>query len=296
MAANPDLSGIGSSPYLGDTGGLILVRPLSAGERAGRRRRLYKLTPSIEIAAGETISIVALRLALTIAELFEVEEAGPPADEFTVKTERHVVSPFWSFTDGNVSFHLRVMTGLTSIDFPGPSFTPPSLTADPWNGPPGEVVEFGTATTTLTPGLGGKPPGEIVGALGTMRYISFPFARMGDDSVMIPIDGPASVALYASILQTDPETRPVRPAPGVGEPALAGELPEDDFVRTHQDVTYRGVGGAIVYEKEEYRVCPCCPVREDDDRPTYEPRPDPSVPAAIPAGPAVGRARRRVPA
>jgi hypothetical protein len=266
-AHDPDFAGIGSSFHLGDIGGFLPI-PQFQAERLGGNTHLFRLTPEITVPAGDEYKIVSLWNYLTLREQLPVDEGGD--DDYTSVLEREVVSPGWHPTDANAVFALRILTGEPQIlgQTNTAKWPAQSVSTDPFGGAAARLIGIGALSAF--PAFGGKPPGELVGSLGTQRFMAFPFTQYGAQQLSIVVPGPATIEYYAWIRQTNPATRPFRPPPPPPEEAdpeptaterygwLKGQRPEDDFLQTHTNVQYGHVGGAITYEREFRKTClPC---------------------------------------
>lgn len=258
-----DLMGIGSSPVPGDfsaTG----VRVPNAPTADQNHRYVIRLCGA-EIPGGAGLVIRGIRLAATMRFEHQVNPLGG-AGLFVF--EREIVSPFWHFIDGNVSFHVRwtqqvqsVRSVFDQLQQPGSSpstfgvdsalvYTPNPL--GPFLGP------------YVPPGAG-IPPGRDVDFLGTIRDPSrYPWTNT-DWSLSVPVIGPGVVTLWASVYQTNPETRIappalVPPAPFT-DPLVCGLRPEDQFLIQFPLANYGRVAGALLLD-----LFPCWGDGESHDR------------------------------
>lgn len=240
-----DLLGVGSSPYLGDAGylGIRVPDPPTVDQS---HRYLFRLL-AISVANNRALSVKGLRQLVTIGAVPSQRQPGCPG----VPVELAVTSPFWHFVDGNVSWHLRweneIQARLHAIDPAQQPGTSPSLEGTD------SVLLYAPPFPPYTPPGAGIPPGFAVDALGTWHDLRFPWdeTHWGLD---IPLRGPGTLVFYASVHQTNPETRcPINP-PSSGLDVLS---PEDQFVAAFEaddvDVTYFRVAGALTVE-----IFPCC--------------------------------------
>lgn len=245
-----DILGIGSSPYQGDVGylGVRVPNPPTVDQS---HRYLIRLL-GIQVANNRVMAVRGFRQLVTIGGV-------PPSrtpDCLGVPLELAVTSPFWHFVDGNISWHLRwendFQTRLRVFDANQQPGTSPSMDGlDP--------VLLYTPTTPpfpaspyVPPGAG-IPPGVSVDALGTWHDIRNPWDHP-DWELDIPLRGPGTLVMYASVHQTNPDTRCPIFIPTRGFDALS---PEDQFVATLEnddiDVSYQRVAGALTVE-----LFPCC--------------------------------------
>lgn len=273
-----DLIGVGGSPSRGDmsrTG--VYVPEYSTDDQT--LRYLFRLC-GVFVPAGQCIWLRGLRQAVTIRAVSTVAHSQGVEEAVTdlFVLEREVVSPFWAFVDGNISWHvrwvgkkrrrplalLRSATGDESGVLRG-NGTLGDGVADfavvagggglggVGNGPfdpgqlPGTSTSLGGTDTALiyTPPLfpyrppnAGLPYGDSVAHLGTFNDIRFPW-----DSNELPLaeyfEGPGRLTFWASVHQTCPTERPnPNDIPGIRE--------EDVFVSQFPtSAVYGRVAGAI---------------------------------------------------
>lgn len=237
--ADEDFLGLGSTPWLGDYAGTALTVP-AAPTTSQQNRYLFRLA-AVEIPSGASIVVRGLRMAVELVAPYPMEAGGT----FPLYLEQE--SPFWHFSDGNVSWHLRHHQDLFRNAFdpaqaPG---TSPTLRGTQ----PARFYQLGGPFAS--PGAG-IPPGVDVEGLGTMRDLRYPWTNT-DWSLETPVGGGGIVALYCSVRQTNPSTRPQTPV-------VAGDSlrREDRFViETRQGgaevARYGRVAGALLVE-----MFPCC--------------------------------------
>lgn len=233
-AISDDFLAIGSSPRLGDIGATGVSIP--AAPSAPGNRYLIRLC-GFDIPGGFTARICGIRQLITLRAEVVIVEESPPSEEFQAPIQIEQESPLWTFPDGNVSWHLvqvpddafknnydpvqvsgrsPVMNALSSAEIYVPGTTPKS------------VVPFGTPVANL----------------GTWRDLRYPWSNNQwtlDNRVV----GPGKVILYASVKQTNPETRPVRRSPL----DLGAIQREDRFLLEYPDsARYGRVAGALMVE------------------------------------------------
>lgn len=237
-AADEDFLAVGSTPWPGDYAGTALTVP-SAPTTNQFDRYLFRLA-AVEIPSGASIVVRGLRMAVELVAPYTTD-----AGTFPLYLEQE--SPFWHFSDGNVSWHLRHQQNLFRNVFdpaqaPG---TSPTLRGTQ----PARLYQLGGPAASPGSGI---PPGVDVEGLGTMRDLRYPWKNT-DWTLEVPVGGPGIVALYCSVKQTNPETRPQTPV-------VAGDSlrREDRFVlQTRQAgvevARYGRVAGALLVE-----MFPCC--------------------------------------
>lgn len=232
-----DKLGVGSTPFVGDVANTTVEIPAAATVDQAHRY-LFRLC-MFAVPSGRVAFVRGLRTYVSIrAEFDRVENDFPPL-------ERSVDSPMWSFVDGNVSWHLRRMD---------PLFT--SKNADPAGQLSGTSTQISGSDSALlylpplvpyTPPARGLPPGDEVTYLGTWRDMRFPWTNP-DLDLHIPVPGPCTIGLFASVYQTDPATR----AKLVAVANTDGWRDEDRFVMNMETVgatvRYGHIAGAMTLE------------------------------------------------
>jgi hypothetical protein len=236
-ARDTDLTGVGSSPWVGDMGRTGIAVP-AAPTTSQRNRYLFRLC-GFEIPSGKAAILRGIRQLATIRHQETI-------NDLPLVVEREIESPLWSFLDGNISWHLRRQPN---------QFSSNTQSTTQVAGTSFNMRQLDTALLCRVGGLppaygalnAGIPPGVSVDALGTWRDIRYPWTST-EWTLSRLFRGPGTVVLYASVAQTDPENRPLYPG-------LAGERPEDLFVSNFPDTArYGRVAGALIVE-----LLPCCP-------------------------------------
>ncbi len=233
-----DFLGLGSSPVIGDIGNTALTIP--AVRTSPETRYLFRLA-SFEIPSGRAAVLRGIRQLLTLrAEIENTEQ------QTTFVFEREVVSPLWHFSDANTSWHIRWSNNSQGrrnvFDAAQVAGTSPST----W-GTDSALLYNPPLVPYIPPGLG-IPPGKGVEFLSTWRDMRYRWDKTAWD-LHVPIIGPGVVTFYASVFQTDPDTRPCCPAlPPVPFPILTGLRPEDQFLLQFPNCIYGHVGGALLVD------------------------------------------------
>lgn len=256
VAVDDDLQGVGATPVVGDfssTG----VRVPNTPTVDQSHRYLIRLCGA-EVPSGAGLVIRGVRQAVTLrAEYAQTDQQENPIGTFVF--EKEVESPWWHFIDGNVSFHFKWAQQVQSVrhifdplQLPGTSpstfgidsallYTPNAL--GPFVGP------------YVPPGAG-IPPGRDVDFLSVLREIRYPW-RNTDWTLSVPLEGPGVLVMYASVRQTNPDTRLAPPqltAPApFNDPLQCALRPEDQFLIQHPTCRYGRVAGAMVVD-----LFPCC--------------------------------------
>lgn len=243
-AFDPDRQGVGSSSYVGDAGNSVLFIPQTA--TTADTRYLFRLC-GIAVPAHGKAKIIGVRQYATIAQAIAVSARD---DSWSSILERPIETPTWSFTDGNIAWHLRVQRGAEGKNtiFPVGFVPQPNWSLNSYS------TESGLMPSTLhglDPASGNSPPGEPVGSLGTFRDIRFPWiGNAHSDAFGFEVVGPAIISLWASVRQTDPSTRAFLPSASAPTDKT-GLTPEDRFLLSFGDppgnlVRYRHIGGSVV--------------------------------------------------
>lgn len=221
--------------------------------------RYLMVCSTVDVAEGERKRIRGTRMTRTLGAIANAGSIGDPS--VTPRpTELEVNVPFWRFPDSGFSLHLRELspTLLQSIcKGPGPfdtqnfafrmsktpallyekaAFAAHNLSA---NGKP----DFYVNLTGYVPPNKGRPWGQSLGHWGTFYGARSPtidsHAWTGLD---IKVEGPCTVALFASCWQTNPATRTALPAPTY----VAGINQPEAFVLNYPDSSYEWRFGATL--------------------------------------------------
>jgi hypothetical protein len=247
---DPTLAFVGSTPYPGDlnsTGVLIPEKPT-----VGSGVRYLGRLCGLRLAPNQRCIIRSIRQLLTIGA--DLSTADP---NITVPVELPVSSPTWRFIDGAVSWHLREVDSVYAAGS-GFRFNDTAPPLPPYSeGNPGFnaavlmralVAPDGTGYVPLN---GGVPYGVDIAGLGDMRAMHWPWnGQYASNDLGVEILGPRDLVLYASVYQTDPETRPLITAP------TTAMGPEDKFITTYPNARYWRVGAEMVVDI-------CNPLAED---------------------------------
>jgi hypothetical protein len=236
---DPGSAFVGSSPSAGDFYGTGVVLP-AAPTLSPHNRYLVRLC-GVSVDTNSRCIIRSIRQLLTIGT--EIESGTPGV---TIPIELDVESPTWSFVNGNVSWHLRMVNPRvpsTTRTFPDvPGFTPPfssslaGITSC-------ILARQQTPYQSLNRGV---PYGDPVRGLGTFRDMRFPWSQSSEPAAIgIEVRGPGELVLFASVYQPDPELRPAPPAP---LPDLDVLRPEDKFVLSYPNARYWRVGAELIVD------------------------------------------------
>ena len=237
------LQGVGSDPN--GSGYNVGIRVPSATLDGIQNRYMFMLA-KVKVNAFEKVRLTGIRQLVTIG-LLVPNGSGSTATNYPL--EFNVTSPFWRFTDGNISWHLRrVPPGFQS-------------TANIYNA---EGLQFMDSQTpsllysnSPTEAGGYAPPGRIpgvplLGQFGTFYDLRFGWRNdQAATSLDTEIEGPCEIALYASIDQTDPSTRATLVVPGSLPGGFNGLGPEDAFVANFPLAQYWRIAGSLIFEEDQ---------------------------------------------
>lgn len=254
-----DLQLVGSDALRGDGWTGIAVpaaRPLTVDAR------YTFLLATAQFGAGSYATLVGIR------QLVEIGCSVSTFGDQGYPLKRLVETPTWRFVDGNVMWALRQLSPT------GPYYHSQDSDGLKWEvaSAPAQLFE------SLPPGLPILPPyrgvlqGEPVTAdLAQFYDVRFPWVDdEAAEALSVPIVGPCTIGLFASVLQTDPETRLVLPGTPGTFTVESGIVPEDVFVGnnpfsggTNTGARYTRLAGSLIFQQEVDlrgvgRRCPAC--------------------------------------
>lgn len=257
---DPDLCGLGSDAD-GSLNAPGLRVPLLA--TTARNQRYLFQCATVRLG-GAPIWLVGMAEMLT---LYEDTAAGTPPVAPVEKLIGRPGSgnPLYHLPDATWSFHLRHVRTM-----PRPSWANQNpLTAESFawrfsGSAPALVFETATfaaanldanghpdnytALTGYAPPWGGSPPGVDVGGFGNFSSIEHPWDDPSLQAIEpIAVSGGGALILYASVWQSNPETRATVTWPGSmpGDP----QLPEPAMVSGFTNSIYGRVGGKLIMER-----------------------------------------------
>lgn len=234
--------GVGSSPFVGDMASSRLMVPqrptVSQTTRYAMRLAAYRI-PQYGVCR-----IVGLRQSVGIGQVYDIHN-GDSTYQYPQYMEQ--LSPHWSFRDGNISWHLRVYKG------------EPQPFADGINDPAQLIGTspraYDTDTAVLynppfiavyTPPFGALPPGSGIGDLSTFYDLRFGWRQQNALTLDYEVIGPALIMFYATVRQTDPDTRPPFIPPLNYNTSVLS--PEEQFILANPRATYQWVAGSMMLE------------------------------------------------
>lgn len=247
------------SPFINDVG--ISFAPQHDRSRTGLfipqnattndlNRYLFRLCGA-HIPQGIAFRLKGLRQMATIAGT-AINEAG---DQFLIPPLQQT-SPIWSFSDANISWHLRWFPRNQATRTIDPAMALSGTSSNYYGVAP--ALMFSTISAPPDYGAGyiapanGSPPGHPIGSLGTFHDIRFPWVSQATKQDLdIDLIGPGAIAFYASVRQTNPLTRMMNP---ITDPALLANmgLPEEAYITGNLTQTiltrYFSVAGAMIID------------------------------------------------
>lgn len=237
---DPAFDFVGSSPYSADRYGTGIVLPPVSDTPDGHR--LLCNLGGVKLGPNSRCIIQSVRQLLTVGYPQTMDGGQTMIVEVPVRTAN------WHFVDGAVSWHLR------RVNPKHLQFLQNRFPDNPTSFPPYAQDAYGLTSSILSRHLppsyaplnGGLPYGTDVAGLGTFRDMRYPF-DLGSANMALGIEvlGPCDLKFFASVKQTDPETRPAPPAI---LPSLDGLVDEDKFVLTHPEARYWRIGCELVLD------------------------------------------------
>jgi hypothetical protein len=178
--------------------------------------------------------------------------------------ELEVSTPGFRFPDGNISWHLvrEPPQGDLPLQRPGTDLANFSFVDSSGPALLYQTAVFSAATgfymlnlTAYTPPLNRQSTWEPIAGLGNVHDLRTQWRDAHAwDSLHAVVEGPCRVSLYASVLQTNPATRPQPTLPA----GFFAPPPEESFIAEMQGeedgVKYWRVAGAIICEDCERGV------------------------------------------
>lgn len=167
--------------------------------------------------------------------------------------ERQVVSPDWSFPDGNVTWSILFDPGEQRdiVSKPPIGFNPanrgPSKSTNPYYPAPALLYLESLAARYVAP-MSGTFPGQPILEPGTMYDLRNPYQGLWQYLLDVPVTGPGNLYFCASVWQTNPLNRQVFVPPVGFNPNSIG--PEDQFVLQFPGAAYRHIGARMLLEIE----------------------------------------------
>lgn len=184
--------------------------------------------------AGERARLVGFRQMLTIGA-----PQSQPASSNSYILEQQVLTPFWHFQDATVNWQIRrvkpfVQQTANLLNSASNTFR--------YSTSPSVLFE-----TALKPPYGGQAPGDPL-----VEYGSFYDLRnnwIEPTHTDIPIEGPCDIAFFASVRQTNVETRVVFPPLDANPANTNNAIPPEDVFTFNFTAIYWRIAGALIFEE-----------------------------------------------
>jgi hypothetical protein len=243
VGTNPNRQVVFSSPY-GGASDLGLPIGTNQGTTAANQRQLFMLCAK-QFNAHERGRLVGIRQLVTIGAPIESLAANA-----VYPLERPVVTPTWSFVDGNVAWAIR---RIPPNAHPQPSSTNQDGLQFGFSLTPALLYQTIVALNPLEvlPPNGGQYPGNVLspewGQWWDMRTTDWGRPVPVD----IPIEGPCIIAMMASVQQTQISSRTNPPATPVFS-TTSGATPEDSFIQTYANAVYQRIAGGLIFEMDDF--------------------------------------------
>jgi hypothetical protein len=244
------LQGRGSNPYVGGNLSWVGLR-VPAHVNNAASRYLFMLA-SFTLAEGARARIVGFRHGWSLG----LRQGGNRV------VEQFVTDPWFKLPDGNVSWHMRRM----QMNYPqrpnnlGPVQPPLQNMAFKQSDTPALLYQtaggfaggFYVTLAAYTPPNLGMPWGNpLTPELATFYDLKTDWKTgRAWSSLDIPVEGPCRVQFFASVLQTNPSTRPVLTPPGTF--FSEGLSPDEQFLLNFPQAIIWRVAGAFALELEDY--------------------------------------------
>jgi hypothetical protein len=172
--------------------------------------------------------------------------------------EQMIENPYFKLDDGNISWHLMDLGPPGPQDFPFAKQGPNDLQNLAFRFSNGPALLYETTTqpagdpfyvdmTSYTPPNKGRPWGQaLLPGFGNILDLRVPWKdSQAWHSLDIPLEGPRTIALFASVRQSNPDTREALSIATVA-PFPLGLSPEEQFLKDFPTAIYWRVGGALI--------------------------------------------------
>lgn len=244
---DPRAGGLGSSGAAGEMSSYGIRVPAWRPHNEGERDpRWFFRFCGANVPRDAFLRLHGFRPYVEIGQVVEIEAIGELGRaRYPVLLEQ--TSPRWAFSDGNVVFHVVWIPGNPRIVGGGPSPRHDrSFVNDPFGLSPGILYRPGStppgaAADPYYPMWNAVPPGDPVGSLGSVYNVI-------ERPLDVVFNGPGQLAVYGSVLQTDPNTRPALDPDELEDLQIATMGPEDRFVLAWTEAIYTRIGASILVD------------------------------------------------
>lgn len=218
--------GIGSSAYRGDVFSAGLAVPAAASDP--NNRYVFRLCAQF-VGQNERCEIVSVRTMAVIGGSTTAIGEGARSRFY----EREVVSPTWSFPDGNISYHFGFLRG--NVHQIAPSYQPsafpvfPSTSRDIYSDAPALLYQGTSDGQRANPYVAAVLPDfSSVGDTHNIYDQRSPWNEQPSGIIAKSYVGPGLVVCFATVKQTDGLHTPL-PEPPLTYGGI-GLRPEDQFL------------------------------------------------------------------
>ncbi len=240
-ASSPRYYGVGSSPHPGDfTANALELLPEPTLEPAGRQL--------LRLCAFDVPRFRRARL-VRVGTFLEIAQRYPQMGGSVFEVRKEVTSPGWDFVNGNVAFAVRIVKSPPQPRNIPDSRPPVRGSTDVYALDPALLYvpdAGGGIGATYVPPMGGVPPGRGPGDLHIWHDASRYPHRNHTPFMDLAIDGPARVAMWAMVFQTNPMARGPHVLPEGFD--VAQLQPEEGFLQSASLAKYSRVAGSMTYE------------------------------------------------
>lgn len=242
---------LGGDPYGGMTS--VGLRVPTALTPTNKSRYLFLLA-TFQIPERMHARILGYRQLVTIGQSVPGTDGALP-----YPVEFLVTSPFWHFSDGNISWHVQRIGKRLPYQV-RPATAPAPLRGTAFRFAQGPALLYENFTVpgsgnlyvdmdTYTPPNQGRPWGTGMRSGFNTFYDNHTAYDYGEIVPMeADVEGPEVIGFFASVSQTDPSTRPLLNAPAVASTYSLGISPEDQFLLNFPNAVYWRVGGSLLVE------------------------------------------------
>ena len=259
------LQGVWSDPYGGIYNVGLIIPQVLPSESNWKNRLLFTLAFA-RFGAHRRVRLVGARQLLTMAA-----QLNPGSGTSNYILEKQIETPYWHFPDGSVSWHImRVPPGMNT------QFNTSNGDGLAYRYAQNAALlfeEHPELSSYVSPNAGIPYGVPLAPSLGNFHDIRFPWVNDHAQTALdIEFEGPCDIVFFATVKQTDPDTRMQLVLPG-SLPGGTGCIPKEDaFLANFQSATvpptYWRIGGSLIFEEaaifpwprylEEDEVNPWC--------------------------------------
>ena len=253
------LQSVGSDPFgsasrVGLRVPTLATQLLVAENQSAKDSRYLMMLAAFSISHGVRAKILGYRQMVKIG--YQQARNGDEGGSAPYVVEQLVTDPSWSFQDGNVSFHLQALGPPNNQGFNWNDQGPTDLQNFKYQFSMTPSVLYQTATvpnpmyvnlTAYQPPNNGRPWGTPLrsGGQSTFHDLRTEWKTHGAWSALgLEVEGPDTIALFASVRQTNPISRDKLVLPGTVYPS--GLPAEEAFLQNFPNAIYWRVAGSLI--------------------------------------------------